>query len=47
VAGKAEWDDRYKAVNDGAIYQADHQAFLHYLTDGRMDEDVEKVKAIL
>lgn len=47
VAGKAEWDDRYKAVNDGAIYQADQQAFLRYLTDGRMDEDVAKVKAIL
>lgn len=47
VAGKAEWDDRYKAVNAGEIYQADAQAFASYLEDGKLAEDIRKVGNIV
>lgn len=46
VAGKAEWDDEYKRVNDGALYQADANAFHKYVGEGRLEEDVQKILAV-
>lgn len=43
VAGKAEWDDGYKRVNDGAMYERDARAFAHYLEAGMMDNDVRVI----
>lgn len=40
IAGKAEWDEGYKRVNDGSIYAADGAAFAHYLETGMMDNDI-------
>ena len=31
VAGKAEWDDNYRAVNAEDVYSADRQAFLSFI----------------
>lgn len=44
IAGKAEWDDEYRRVNDGAIYAADAQASSEYMTTQFFD-DVKKVKS--
>jgi len=46
VAGKADWDDEYKRVNDGALYQADANAFHKYVGEGRLEEDVQKILAV-
>lgn len=46
LAGKADWDDGYRRVNDPIRYQADGAAYQAYRAD-RFAEDVVKVKALL
>jgi hypothetical protein len=47
VAGKAEWDDGYRRVNNGSVYADDHATFSRYLEDGRMAQDVQAVRSVL
>lgn len=47
IAGKAKWDDVYRATNDGAVYAHDGEYFQRYVAEGRMDADVAKVRAAL
>lgn len=44
IAGKAEWDENYVRVNDGAIYQHDHNVFTNYINDEHMLRDIELVR---
>lgn len=46
VAGKADWDERYKAVNAGELYQRDSIAYHKYVGEGRLEEDVQKILAV-
>jgi hypothetical protein len=46
IAGKAEWDDRYVEVNDGAIYAADETAFKNYLNT-RITYDIERLRDLM
>lgn len=41
IAGHVPWDEGYKRVNDGALYQADERAFTAYLETGAMDADIK------
>jgi hypothetical protein len=43
VAQKAEWDDGYRRVNDGSMYERDHKAFLKYVDDERLLRDIETI----
>jgi hypothetical protein len=40
IAGKAEWDEGYKRVNDGAIYATDAASYAHYMETGMLDNDI-------
>lgn len=31
IAGKSEWDDRYREVNDGGVYAADEAAYAEFM----------------
>lgn len=42
VAGKAPWDAEYTRVNDGGLYQQDHNAYWHYI-QAQLDADLEKL----
>lgn len=46
IAGKAEWDDGYRRVNDGALYQRDANAFTRYCEDEYMLRDIELAKGM-
>lgn len=46
MAGKSEWDANYDRVNSSGMYERDEAAFRTYITDGRFDRDVAKVKAL-
>lgn len=46
VAGKAEWDEGYRRVNDGSIYGADHGAFNDYMASSEMTNDVERMREL-
>jgi hypothetical protein len=43
VAGKAEWDDGYKRVNDGSVYAHDADAYARYVNEGHLEEDVTAI----
>lgn len=45
LAGKAQWDEGYKRVNDHAVYRADEQAFAEYVRT-RLAADAAKVRAL-
>jgi hypothetical protein len=47
IAGKANWDDRYEAVNAGRVYDHDQRAYAKFIADGNMDRDVECVRRSL
>jgi len=42
VAGKAEWDEMYKEVNSGTMYETDRATYQHYM-DTHFEADVVKV----
>lgn len=44
VNGKAEWDDRYRAVNAPEVDQGDRSEWLLYRSDGRMDYDIQRIR---
>jgi hypothetical protein len=46
VAGKAEWDEGYKRVNHGSMYEHDRLAFESYVNEEHMLRDIEKVRGI-
>jgi hypothetical protein len=43
AAGKAEWSDSYREVNDQSLYQKDHAAYEEYLLT-QFDKDLEKLR---
>lgn len=45
AAGKAQMDEHYARVNAPQVDAHDKAEFLAYLNDGRMDADVERVRA--
>ncbi|HEU4541175.1 MAG TPA: hypothetical protein VFR23_08620 [Jiangellaceae bacterium] len=45
LAGKAEWDEGYKRVNDAGMYSADAEAYGLYRRE-RFEADVAKVRAL-
>lgn len=47
VAGKAEWDDGYKRVNDGSVYASDWAALVVYTQNGYMRRDIETVRGVV
>ena len=46
VAGKAEWTDGHKRVNDAAVYDADQRAYGEYRASGRLAADTAAVAAL-
>lgn len=46
AAGKAEWDDGYRRVNNPTRYAADGAAYGTYRMNGSLDADVAKVRAL-
>jgi hypothetical protein len=46
LAGKGEWDDGYRRVNDPSVYTGDGKVF-HDWVERDMDHDVERLKAII
>lgn len=42
TAGKAEWDEGYKRVNDGGLYERDRVAFERFMAD-QWPTDVQRV----
>lgn len=46
VAGKVEWDDGHRRVNAPEVYSRDQTAYLAYVQSGRLDADVDKVRAL-
>lgn len=46
VAGKAEWDEGHRRVNEPGMYQADQRAFREYAASGRLSADVHAVRAL-
>lgn len=44
-AGKAQWDEGHRRVNDHSMYRADSQAYAEYVT-AHMADDVAKVVAL-
>lgn len=47
IAKKAEWDDGYKRVNDGAMYEHDRTAYESYLLSERFNEDINNVLRLM
>jgi hypothetical protein len=47
IAGKTEWDEGYRRVNDGSLYAADSAAFNEFVAAGRMDRDVAILKHLV
>jgi hypothetical protein len=47
VAGKADWDEGYRRVNDPGRYEADGAAYRRYHADGSFAADVARVKALV
>lgn len=47
IAGKAEWDEGYKRVNDGGMYAADASAFTEWCANGSMDDDIRRAKVAI
>lgn len=45
VAGKAEWDEGYRRVNDPAMFSRDSDAFAGYVRDS-MQDAADKVRAL-
>lgn len=45
VAGKAQWDEGYRRVNDATMYDRDHAAYQKYLAES-FAADVAKVQAL-
>lgn len=45
VAGKAQWDEGYKRVNDPGMFAKDERAFAEYCRTGLLG-DVQKVKTL-
>jgi hypothetical protein len=45
IAGKAEWDEGYRRVNDAAMYERDRLAYVEYQRT-QFVADVAKVKAL-
>jgi hypothetical protein len=45
IAGKAEWDEGYRRVNDAAMYERDRLAYVEYQRT-QFAADVAKVKAL-
>jgi len=46
IAHKTEWDDGYKEVNSGAVWEADEKRFNEYVASGQLAADVETIKDI-
>lgn len=46
VAGKAEWDDRYREVNAGSMYQEDFEVFEKWKAD-HSEDVLTRLKALL
>lgn len=46
VAGKADWDDGYRRVNDKAMYVRDEAAFCTLAESGALAGDIAKVRAL-
>lgn len=46
VAGKGEWDEGYRRVNDQQVYDADALAYGDYHTSGRFAADVAMVREL-
>lgn len=46
VAGKAAWDESYRASNAGRRYEADGRAFVAWRDGGGLVADAEKVKQL-
>lgn len=46
VAGKAEWDDGYRRVNAGGIYQRDERAFSIFMNE-TMNSDLAILRAVI
>lgn len=44
IAGKAEWDERYRVVNSGERDQGDRRAWEEYLQDGRFTWCVQQIR---
>lgn len=44
VNGKAEWDERYRAVNAAEVDRADRDAWLAYEADGRFESVVRTIR---
>ncbi len=46
LAGKGQWDEGYKRVNDESVYSADREA-LEAWRATQMDADIERLRAIV
>lgn len=44
IAGKAEWDERYRVVNASEVDQADRQAWETYRNNGWLDSLVRQIR---
>jgi hypothetical protein len=47
AVGKAEWDEGYKRVNDQSVYSHDRQVYETWISSGRAEKSVEKVREAL
>lgn len=45
--GKADWDESYRRVNAGEVYQHDALKFSEWIESGAAKEDVARVKEVL
>jgi glycosyltransferase involved in cell wall biosynthesis len=46
AAGKADWDEGHRRVNEPAAYRRDGDAYSRYLAGGQLLQDAEKVRAL-
>lgn len=44
AAGKGEWSEGHKEVNDGAMYEHDEREYRWFVRSGRLSEDVSKIR---
>ena len=47
IAGKAEWDDDYRRVNDGSLYADDAAAYHEFLASGAMERDEQIMNRLI